>query len=88
MNNNKSLLINCQHKIGCFKYIAVKQKSNGKLVPLQVYLEEVQINATPYDGDTITVSAKYKVNYRGKTKWVNENEIYNTKEEILNQLFV
>ena len=83
MINNENLLVTCQHKIGCFKYIAVKQKSNGKLVPLQVYLEEVQINATSYDGDTITASAKYKVNYRGKTKWVNENEIFNNAESII-----
>ena len=83
MINNENLLIKYQHKIGCFKYIAVKQKSNGKLVPLQVYLEEVQINATTYDSDTITASTKYKVNYRGKTKWVNENEIFNNAESII-----
>lgn len=83
MINDESLLIKCQHKIGCFKYIAVKQKHNSKLVPLQVYLEEVQINATPYDGDTITVSTKYKVSYRGKTKWVNENEIFNNAESVI-----
>ena len=79
MINNENLLVTCQHKIGCFKYIAVKQKSNGKLVPLQVYLEEVQINATPYDGDTIIggqVSIKlFSNNYR-ETSGYYEGALY------------
>ena len=86
MINNENLLVKCEHKIDCFKYIAIKKKSNNELVPLQVYLEEVQINAIPCGFDKIAASVKYKVRYRNKIKWVNENEIYNTKEEILKKL--
>lgn len=78
---HKDLLIRCHHQIGSFKYIIVKRKQDNKLVPLRVYLNEVQANATPYNKDSIVVSTKYKIHYHGKTKWINENEIYNTKEE-------
>lgn len=79
----ENLLIKCQHKIGCFKYIIIERNDNGEQIPLQVYLEEVQANAIPYNDDTIEVSTKYKVRYRGKTKWVKENEIYDNKEEAI-----
>ncbi len=79
--SHKDLLIRCHHQIGSFKYIIVKRKQDNKLVPLRVYLNEVQANATSYDKDSIVVSVKYKIRYCGKTKWINEDNIYDTKEE-------
>ena len=77
------LLVRCKYKIDCYKYIALKsKKSNELLIPVRVFLSEVQINVTPYGLDTVKTNIKYKVSKNGKSKWVNENEIYNTKEEI------
>ena len=81
------LLIRCKYKIGCLKYIAIESKENNELlVPVQVYLSEVQVNATPYGTDTIKTNVKYKVSKNGKSKWVEENEIYNSKEEIYEKM--
>ena len=84
--SQENLLIRCQHNIGCFKYIVVERKTDGELVPLRVYLNEVQANATPCEKDTVYVSAKYKVSCCGKTKWVKEEEIYDTEEQALKTL--
>ena len=84
--SQKDLLIRCRHNIGCFKYIVVERKSDRELLPLRVYLNEVQANATPYDNDIVNVSTKYKVSRCGKTKWVKEEEIYDTEEQALKTL--
>lgn len=84
--SQKDLLIRCRHNIGCFKYIVTERKTDGELVPLRVYLNEVQANATPCEKDTVYVSVKYKVSRSGKTKWVKEEEIYDTKEQAVKTL--
>ena len=83
--NYEELRVSAPFEVGKFKYIIITHRS--KKVPLEVYIEECQLNVT--DGNKpgyVSVEIKYKVNYRGKVKWITPKEIFYTKEDALKQI--
>lgn len=83
--NFEELKVTAPYEVGKFKYIIITSK--GKKVPLEVYIEECQLNVTNgSEPGYVSVETKYKVNYRGKVKWVNPKEIFYTEEDALKQI--
>ena len=83
--NFEELKVTAPYEVGKFKYIIVKQR--GKFVPLEIYVEECQLNITEgSEPGYVSVEIKYKVNYRGKAKCVTPKEIFYTKEDALYQI--
>lgn len=81
----EELRVSAPYEVGKFKYIIITYR--GKKVPLEVYVEECQLNVTEgSESGYISVKTKYKVNYRGKTKWITPKEIFCTKEDALKQI--
>lgn len=88
----EELIVSAPHKVGVFRYMVGRLKSTNCLAPMEVYIEECQLNITKgydeYDdgmpmSDIWHVEAKYKVSRRGHTWWVKSNEIFDTKEDTL-----
>lgn len=83
--NLNDLVVSAPYTVGKFKYIIITHR--GKKVPLEVYIEECQLNVTEgSEPDYVSVKTKYKVNYRGKVKWITPTEIFETKEDALNHI--
>ncbi len=83
--NYEELRVSAPFEVGKFKYIIITYR--GKKMPLEVYVEECQLNVTEgSDPGYVSVEIKYKVNYRGKVKWVTPKEIFYTKEDALKQI--
>ena len=81
----EELRVSAPYEVGKFKYIIITYR--GKKVPLEVYVEECQLNVTPSEGNgVVKVETKYKVNYRGKVKWITPKEIFCTKEDALKRI--
>ena len=82
---HEELRVSAPFEVGKFKYIIVENR--GKKIPLEVYIEECQLNVTPSgERGVVEVVTKYQVNYRGKTKWIKPSEIFYTKEDALNEI--
>ena len=90
MDKYGELKVSASHKVGVFKYIVGHLKETHEPAPMEVYIEECQLNVTrgfdEYEDDVYNVEIKYKVNRRGKTWWVKSNEIFHTKEDVLNHI--
>lgn len=83
--NYEELRVSAPFEVGKFKYIIITHQS--KKVPLEVYVEECQLNITEGSkSGYVSVETKYKVNYRGKAKWITPKEIFYTKEDALKQI--
>ncbi len=83
--NYEELRISAPFEVGKFKYIIISYR--GKKAPLEVYIEECQLNVTPGgEQGYVSVETKYKVNYRGKAKWITPKEIFYTKEDALRHI--
>ena len=83
--NYEELRVSAPFEVGKFKYIIITHRS--KKVPLEVYVEECQLNVTKgSEPGYVSVETKYKVNYRGKAKWITPKEICDTKEDALKQI--
>lgn len=83
--NLNDLVVSVPCTVGKFKYIIITHE--GKKVPLEVYIEECQLNVTEdSEHECVSVKTKYKVNYRGKIKWITPKEIFETKEDALNHI--
>lgn len=83
--NYEELRVSAPFEVGKFKYIIITHRD--KKVPLEVYIEECQLNVTEgSDAGYVSVEIKYKVNYRGKAKWITPKEIFYTKEDALKQI--
>ena len=90
-----NLEVSAPHKVGKFKYIIGYLKETHEPAPMEVYIEECQLNVTPghdeYDDgtpmrDIWDVEIKYKVSRRGKCWIVKPDEIFDTKEDLLKSL--
>ena len=96
MYGYNELEVSAPHKVGKFKYIVGHHKKTNEPGPMQVYLEECQLNVTPghdeYDdgtpiSDVWHVEIKYKVRtYSGDTGWVKADEIFDSKEALLKSI--
>ena len=65
--NYEELRVSAPFEVGKFKYIIITHRS--KKMPLEVYVEECQLNVTKgSEPGYVSVETKYKVNYRGKAK--------------------
>ena len=83
--NLNDLVVSAPYTVGKFKYIIITHRD--KKVPLKVYIEECQLNVTKgSEPEYVSVKTKYKVNYKGKIKWITSKEIFETKEDALNQI--
>ena len=89
------LRISASHKVGVFRYMVGHLKNTHEPAPMEVYVEECQLNITKgydeYDdgmpmSDVWHVETKYKVNRRGHAWWVKSDEIYDTKEDVLKHI--
>ena len=89
------LRVSAPHKVGVFKYMVGHLKGTHELAPMEVYIEECQLNVTEgydeYDdgmpmSDIWHVDIKYKVNRRGHAWSVKSDEIYDTKEDVLKHI--
>lgn len=89
------LRVSAPHKIGVFRYMVGHLKNTHEPAPMEVYVEECQLNITKgydeYDDgmpmdDVWYVETKYKVNRRGHAWWVKSDEIYDTKEDVLKHI--
>ena len=83
----EELKVSAPHDIGVFKYLIGYNKNNER-VPMEVYIEECQLNVTPGGGKgVVEVETKYKVrNKRGNCYWAKPVEIFNTKEDVLKRI--
>jgi len=81
------LRVSAPYEVGVFKYLIGYNKNNER-VPMEVYIEECQLNITPVGGSGIVeVETKYKVrNKRGNCYWAKPIEILNTKEDVLKRI--
>lgn len=86
------LRVSAPHKVGKFKYVVGYLKKTHEPAPMEIYIEECQLNVTKgyadYDdgipmSDVCHVETKYKISRRGKSWWVKANEIFDTKEDVL-----
>lgn len=83
--DNEELRVSAPFEVGKFKYIILTHK--GKKIPLRVYVEECQLNITEGSKpEYVIVETKYKVNYKGKARWITPKEMFYTKEDALRQI--
>ena len=83
----EELRVSAPYEVGVFKYLIGYNKNNER-VPMEVYVEECQLNVTPSeDNEVVKVETKYKVrNKRGNCYWAKPIEIFNTKEDAFKKI--
>lgn len=83
----EELRVSAPYEVGKFKYLIGYNKNNEK-GPMEVYIEECQLNVTPAgERGIVEVATKYKVTTkRGKCYWVKSDEIFNTKDDVLRKI--
>ena len=89
------LSVSAPHKVGKFKYVVGYFKESHEPSPMEIYIEECQLNVTSgydeYDDgipirDVLHVEIKYKISRGGKIWWVKPDEIFDTKEDLLKSI--